>query len=181
MELYNLLSQVADYPRENYKDLLNATINESKDYSSEAAVSLEKFKKYTDERDVNDLEEIYTRTFDIKGQCCLDLGYVLFGEDYKRGDFLVHIQRMQRENNVDTGIELPDHLTNILKLLVVVDEENKKKLVEKIVMPAIAKMLENFPVESNPNSFYSHVLKAVNSAVEVDFEMDRTIFGGPIC
>jgi nitrate reductase molybdenum cofactor assembly chaperone len=149
MEYYNLLSQVTDYPKKNYWEVLNESIVEGNQKSNEVVEHLSKFKEYADKKDLCELEEIYTRTFDIKGQCCLDLGYVLFGEDYKRGDFLVHIQKMQRDNNIDTGIELPDHLTNVLKLVAVLDDETAKKLIEKIVMPALEKMLENFPAKSS--------------------------------
>jgi hypothetical protein len=46
------------------------------------------------------------------------LGYVLFAEDYKRGDFLVKVKNEQRKVNNDCGEELADNLPNILTLMV---------------------------------------------------------------
>ena len=179
--MYNLLSKVSDYPELDYTDNLNVTINQSKGVYEEAGAFLEEFKKYVEGVDLSKLKEVYTRTFDLKGVVCLDLGYTLFGEDYKRGEFLVNIQRLQKEHGIDTGVELPDHLTNILKLLPVMDEEPRKELIEKIVMPALDKMMDHFHSEVNENNFFSIVLRAVDSVFKADFNMDRTIFGGPLC
>jgi len=185
MKFYEILSKIADYPRDNYRDFLETAIIESRNCSKETTLYLEEFKSYVEDYKIHELEEIYTRTFDIKGQCCLDLGYVLFGEDYKRGDFLVNIQKMQKDNGVDTGVELPDHLTNILKLLNALGESKdlvvQKKLIEKIVMPAITKMLQNFPKKCSKNNYYGNVLKAVDSAFKADFVMDGTILEGATC
>lgn len=180
-EFYNLLSKVTDYPEGDYQDALNEAILSSADPYQETGNHLKELKKYVEDLDLSYLKEVYTRTFDLKGMCCLDLGYTLFGEDYKRGEFLVNIQRLQKEHGIDTGVELPDHLTNIMKLLAVMDEEPKKELIEKIVMPALEKMMDNFHSEINKNNFFSIVLKALDSVFKADFNMDRTIFGGPIC
>ena len=62
-------------------------------------------------------QEYYISTFDVQAICFLDIGYVLFGEDYKRGIFLVNIKKEQIKAGNDCGSELPDHLPNILTLL----------------------------------------------------------------
>ncbi len=181
MDAYQILSTISDYPRADFKSSLKSGIDQMKDQYPEASKLLLGFEDYVNKQDLDELEEIYTRTFDIKGLCCLDIGYVLFGEDYKRGEFLVNIQRLQKENNVETGVELPDHLTNFLKLMSVINEDDKKELSEKILLPALEKMLSNFQNELTANNFYSNVLRAIESVFKTEYTIDRTIFGGPVC
>lgn len=47
----------------------------------------------------------------------LDLGYVMFGEDYKRGAFLLNMQIEQQKINNDCGTDLPDNICNVLDLM----------------------------------------------------------------
>jgi nitrate reductase assembly molybdenum cofactor insertion protein NarJ len=54
----------------------------------------------------DEYEELYTKTFDVQPICYLDLGYVIFGEDYKRGAFLLHMQEEQQKVNNDCGTDL---------------------------------------------------------------------------
>ena len=51
-------------------------------------------------------EEIYTRTFDVQAITTLDVGYVLFGDDYKRGELLVNLnnEHTKAGNDLRNGI-----------------------------------------------------------------------------
>ncbi len=114
-----------------------------------------------------EMEEIYTLTFDIQAIAYLDIGYVLFGEDYKRGHFLVKMQALQREYANDCGTELPDHLPNILTLLPKMTNRGEaEKLVGKLVLPAIDKMTQGFKENGNP---YLEVLRAVSEILKEDY------------
>lgn len=116
-----------------------------------------------------EMEELYTNTFDIHAICFLEVGYVLFGEDYKRGHLLVKLQELLQEFDVDSGHELADHLPNLLTLLPRLNDarpEEAKALVGKIILPALDKMLQGFSEKGNP---YAEPLKAVKSLLESDF------------
>lgn len=121
-----------------------------------------------------DMEELYTRTFDIQAIAHLDVGYVLFGEDYKRGHFLVKMQALQSEHRNDCGTELSDHLPNVLTLLVKMKNEEAAELAGKIVLPAVTKMLEGF---SDKGNLYGEVLQAVRETLKQDF--GKQDFGRP--
>lgn len=181
MESLGYLSSICDYPR---AELLSTVSTFGESLKEEDPLSYEYLTKFSNEcskKGTHELEEMFTNTFDIRGVANLDIGYVLFGEDYKRGEFLVNIKRLQKENNVDTGVELPDHLTNFLKLLSVIEESQKKELIEKILMPALEKILDHFDgAEKNPN-FYVLPLLVLDRVLERDYTKDRTIFGGVPC
>ena len=61
--------------------------------------------------------EIHTRSFEVQSITTLDVGYVAFGDDYKRGELLVNLNREHEAVGVDCGSELPDHLPNVLRLM----------------------------------------------------------------
>jgi len=141
--------------------------------------TLKEFKFYIENESLETLKENFINTFDLKAMACLDIGYVLFGEDYKRGAFLVEIQRLQKQFGVDTGTELPDHLPNFLKLLIKLPEnEEKKELVEKILMPALSKILESFERERNTKNYYRFPLLALKMLTEKEFKMNDTVLKG---
>ena len=116
-----------------------------------------------------EMEELYTNTFDIHAICFLEVGYVLFGEDYKRGHLLVKLQELHREFGVDCGSELADHLPNLLTLLPRLNNarpEEAEALVGKIILPALEKMLQGFAKGGNP---YAEPLSAVREILERDY------------
>ncbi len=112
------------------------------------AVSPQEFTRFSDymARSTNEqIEEIFGKTFHIQAICFLDLGYVIFGEDYKRGEFLVKMKKEQRDNNNDCGIELADNIPNVLNLLTIhKDESFINELMVMIMIPAMEKMLTEF-------------------------------------
>jgi len=88
-----------------------------------------------------DLEEYFTRTFDINPVVSLELGWHLYGEDYSRGAFLVHMRGLMRDHGVNEGAELSDHLTSALRVLGHMDGKAAAELARGYVLPAIAKIL----------------------------------------
>ena len=107
---------------------------------------------------VEDMEELYTRTFDINPVSNLEVGWHLYGEQYERGAFLVNMRGMLRSHGVAESAELPDHLTHVLRLLGRMSENEAHEFSGRYVLPAVNKMLEGFKDKGNP---YEHVLLAV--------------------
>ncbi len=92
-----------------------------------------------------ELEELYLRTFEVQSITTLDIGYVVFGDDYKRGELLVNLSKEHRKYSIDCGGELADNLSNILKLInLIEDAELLDDLVNKIIAPALTKMIQGF-------------------------------------
>jgi len=115
---------------------------------AEAAAELVEFTQFASQAALSELEELYTRSFDVQAVTTLDLGYVLFGDDYKRGELLVNLNREHKQAGVDCGDELPDHLPNVLRLLDTMDNlDLREELVQKIVAPALRKIIGEFDPE----------------------------------
>ncbi len=94
---------------------------------------------------LDEVQEIFTRSFDVQPITTLSVGYVMFGDDYKRGELLVNLNRENREAGVDCGSELADHLPNALRLIARwQDPEMVAEFVEQILHPALERMIAEF-------------------------------------
>ncbi|MBW4493834.1 MAG: molecular chaperone TorD family protein [Oscillatoria princeps RMCB-10] len=97
-------------------------------------------------------------------------GYHLFGESYKRGEFLAKLKQKYRARGfTEESSELADHLTVLLRFIASLPPEDilAQELVEDCLVPALHKMNEGFK-EGNP---YAQVLEALLGVLE---EMAQT-------
>ena len=110
----------------------------------------------------NDLQELFTRTFDLNPVCALEVGWHLFGEEYERGAFLVRMRQALREHGIAEGGELPDHLASMLLLVTKLDADDSDVLVANALVPAVVKMLE--PLEKSESPFLP-LVKAIREVL----------------
>lgn len=113
-----------------------------------------------------ELQELFTRTFDLNPVCSLEMGWHLFGENYERGVLLVRMREELRRHQLPESSELPDHLTHVLRLLGEMEHEYAADFVGACVLPALEKMRQAIQGKENP---LEHVLGAVNSLLRHDF------------
>ncbi len=105
----------------------------------------------------NELEELYTRTFDINPVATLEIGWHLFGEQYERGSFLVLMREQLRKYGVEETTELPDHFAHVLRLFGRLDDADRVAMLEKYVLRGLDIMLEKWDGESP----YRHLIDAI--------------------
>lgn len=87
------------------------------------------------------LQETYTLTFDLNPVATLEIGYHLFGENYKRGIFLANLRETEAKFALDDERQLPDYLPLLLRLLTRLDDRQlRDDLIVECLLPAIAKM-----------------------------------------
>ncbi|MEX2116902.1 MAG: molecular chaperone TorD family protein [Bacteroidota bacterium] len=101
-------------------------------------------------RERGDLEDLYTRTFDLNPVCSLDVGWHLYAENYDRGAFLVTMRGELRRHGIAEMTELPDHLPLVLKLLSRMPMEERTALIGESILPAMKKMIDGFRESDNP-------------------------------
>lgn len=188
---YNLISALFRYPKDGYKENVTECMNFLQNHNSVAFTEMLHFADFIKKEPLNIIEEVFNKTFHIQAICYLDLGYVLFGEDYKRGEFLVNMKQEQRKVENDCGEELPDNLSNVLTLMSLTkDEEFVNEFFVRIMIPAIKKMLGEFEAsrmelkakflkkkhkvliqENLPNkNIYQHALQSLLLVIQKDFE-----------
>ena len=146
---YQTLAELFQYPRDDYREKVQMVDSILSNYYPETISDFKEFSAYVNKASHEALEELFSRTFDVQAITTLDIGYVLFGDDYKRGELLVNLNREHREAGNDCGNELADNLSNILRLLPKMkDIEIRNEVVEKLIMPALDKIINEFNVEN---------------------------------
>jgi len=144
-KVYELYSYALNYPDEKVREKITELhICLDKNYP-DASGMMNEFFEFAKATSIWKWEEIYTRTFDVQAISTLDVGYILFGDDYKRGELLANLNRehIKFENNSST--ELADHLPNLLLLLSKHDDDDfKNDLVGLIIKPALKKIINEF-------------------------------------
>ncbi|MBK8920887.1 MAG: hypothetical protein IPM81_05170 [Saprospirales bacterium] len=145
---YRFLASLFDYPQADYTDRMLAAQRQLDERFPEAAALLRPFTEFMSGANLAVQQELFLRSFDVQAVTTLDLGYVLFGDDYKRGELLVNLNREHREAENDCGVELSDHLPNVLRLLPKLnDAELVNELANRIIGPALYRMIRGFEPE----------------------------------
>lgn len=166
--LYSYLADTLSYPTSDYPKIVDKCETSLKTDFPEAVCHFTEIAKFASTAEFALIEETYTATFDVNAVCYLDVGYQLFGEDYKRGALLVELSRVQREAGAPVGTELADHLPALLRLLPRMgDSEERTELVRRLMLPAIEKMVASFPEGST--NVYRSILKTTATVLEKDF------------
>lgn len=174
-EIYSYLADILSYPKENIGEVVQecyqALLNHPR-YPKEVAESMKTFGDEIKKISLDDLEGVYSYTFELTADYTLDLGYFLF-EGFKRTNFLVSLKQMYKANEFPFDAiakgELPDNLVILLKFMAgLKDEKLKKELRESIVIKAVEKLAKNFESKKDQYSQYRHVIKTVMSVIDLD-------------
>ncbi|MFO0758303.1 MAG: hypothetical protein U0359_17555 [Byssovorax sp.] len=169
--IYPLLSALIGYPNPATRGDAEACLALLDDRHPDAAVSLRGFLATIAGRSLPELEEAYARIFDLNPSRCLDLGYQIFGETYKRGAFLVKMKAATEEHGVDPGSELFDHLTATLILLPRLGAgDDPEELAVEIMLPVIDKVLRTFEEDEGG---YRSLLRAVELVMMRDYGVTK--------
>ncbi len=174
---YHLIAELFDYPSADFADKVKDLLKFLRDDYPETARNLEAFYRllpfHDHEEALDEMQELYTRSFDVQAITTLDIGYTAFGDDYKRGELLVHLNREHKQAGNDCGTELADHLPNILRLIGVhEDRQLVEELVREILAPAMQKMIAEFDPQrvAKKNEYYR---KHYKTLIEISKDRDR--------
>lgn len=194
---YDLMAALFAHPGPAYQADVARAISGCEDSCPAAARALQQFAALLPTGDLMALRELHTRTFDVQPITSLDIGYTLFGEDYKRGALLANLSGEHSRAGVDCGMELGDHLTNMLRLLPrMADAELREELVRVLLAPAVREMMREFEPEplakkeelyrkhhktilesadGERRTAYLHLLKALLALLTRDFALKASM------
>jgi len=163
---YDLLAGLFEYPdRGDYDKRLDECTDVLAGDYSDAAALLRPLRESIGEKSPAEIEEMYTRTFDINPVCTLEIGWHIYGEDYARGEFLVKMRQELRDKNLPESKELPDHMTHVLSLLGRLEGEQADDLAARYLLPGLDKMLAGMSEKGSP---YLPVLETVAKVIRKD-------------
>jgi nitrate reductase delta subunit len=161
------LASLLEYPKSGLLSIASSCSSALESSVPDTAAAIRRFAEVIGQLDQNQREEAYAQTFDLNPARCLDLGYQIFGETYKRGAFLVKMKQTVAAHDVACGAELWDHLPVVLRLLPRLrGDEDAGALVSEVVLPAVEKILRTF----DDDLFgYRSLLEGLKTALMVDF------------
>ena len=81
---YHALADLFAYPDAEFPLRARAAKDAVDGQYSAATEALERFLELLPASDLILMQELYIRSFDVQAMTTLDIGYVLFGDDYKR-------------------------------------------------------------------------------------------------
>jgi len=164
---YELLSVLFFYP-ENESDIKK--IKDVYRYLSvnlpESTEVMKPFMEFIATSTLGEVQELFLRSFDIQAITTLDIGFILFGEDYKRGQLLVHLNMEHRTAGNICHTELSDHMPNVLRLLSKMEDDTlRMEIATQLLAPAVVKMLEEFDprkVEKKDKVYKKHLKTVID-------------------
>jgi nitrate reductase molybdenum cofactor assembly chaperone NarJ/NarW len=107
-----------------------------------------------------DREELFTATFELTPACVPYVSIHLFGEEnFKRGELMAALRARYAETGFEPGIELPDHLSVLLRYTARTGMAEQRELLEFCLLKPLARMMDNL-TRANP---YRDLLDAVHS------------------
>ena len=198
------IASLFDYPNEEYYNHLKVVKNILANSYPDALKELKEFETLIP-KDIYKLQELYTKSFEVQAITSLEIGYLLYGDDYTRGEVMVGLSQEHKAVNNECGSELSDHLANVLRLIGKMKHRDTiEELVKLMVAPAVENMLKEFVPSSieNKNKLYKkqyktliissdslsiflHLIKAIYLVLDSDFELikenkpfgDKSFFG----
>ena len=168
---YSNMAELLDFPASGFAARGQVLLDFLRKNYPDAALELERFLDAIPQRTL-DLQELHTRTFDVQALTTLGTGYVLFGDDYKRGALLSNLSREHAQAENDCGRELADHLPNVLRLIPKLkDQDLLEELVEQILVPALMLMIREFEpgrIEKKNANYQKHYKTLIDPASGCD-------------
>lgn len=160
---FDRLAALLRYPGEGYQHAAERCMEALSKSGPEAALLVVEFLERTQDCSIEELQALYTATFDLDPACSLEVGWHLFGENYERGEFLVKMRVELRRLGLSESTELPDHLTHALGVLARMEPEEAEEFATACLFPALDKMCAALQGQSNP---FENVMLAVARVLE---------------
>lgn len=141
-----LLANMLEYPQEDFQK----KINELKDNSMNL---LKEFIEFVNTHKIEELQELYVKTFEVNPICSLYASIHLFGEEsFKRSDFMARLKQAYGEYGMAFDEkELPDFIPIILRFTIYLkDEKRLEDFIKRCILKPLDTMIETLGNKSNP-------------------------------
>jgi nitrate reductase delta subunit len=160
MGTYALLAEALRYPAPGRIEMLQAGLMEMPGGGAKKALSA--FVERIQGLSLGEWEELHTRTLDLNPPAAPYLGFQMWGESYKRGNFMAHLNYQIKETGIHTDGELPDHLIPVLRYLEAASNRNAPPSTEllEVLAPAVEKMRKVLR-KSEPDNPYVYLFEAI--------------------
>lgn len=153
------LGKMMEYPGPQYLSELPRLCKSIGMKCGFSARILDKFEHALRKMTTQELQETYTRTFDLAALVSPYItGYIHGDENFDRGTLMAALGEKYDEMGFDTEGELPDHLRVLLKVSAWLDKETLAELIEYLLLKPVEQMAEQLKETDNP---YFNLLLAI--------------------
>jgi nitrate reductase delta subunit len=153
-DCYDSLARMLDYPGEKEGILAECKkagrMLEARDIES----PLEPFAMFVETSSLSRLQEDYVATFDFNPAVALYLGHHLFGDNRKKGAYMIRLkQEFGRHGFIPSGNDLPDHLPQVLGFLAHLarnaGDGARRSFIAECVLPGVERLGANLSARKN--------------------------------
>lgn len=158
------LAVLLEYPRSSFFEDLDRVVLNLDESCPQAAASIRKFRQELAERSVSDMEELFTRTFDVAPIVCPYITAHIYGdENFDRGRLMSALSSKFVERGFEPGAELPDHIAILLRFAPYLDEDEISELSDFCLKEPLGGMVDSLREAGSP---YLHVFEAIQQIIE---------------
>ena len=163
------------YPVPNRLAILGEAVE--RDLTGSAQRRMRRFVAAVGKLSTTEWEELHTRTLDLSPLFAPYVGHLIWGENYRRGEFMADLKRQMEIHGVDLGGELPDHIEPVLRYLAVAPDPLSDLV--HVVGDAVGAMrlaLRN----AEPDNPYRHLIGATVAVIgyETHVSLGSSSLGG---
>ncbi|MGP3560453.1 nitrate reductase molybdenum cofactor assembly chaperone [Geobacillus sp. BK01] len=128
-KLFKLASILLQYPEQEWLKDEQLFYEISQLANRTARKRFLQFLDYTKTKDIDELCELYVRTFDLSDRTTMYMTYYLFGDQKERGQALLKLKEEFRRAGLElAGDELPDYLPLMLEFASVAPASSARKV-----------------------------------------------------
>ncbi|MBX9948249.1 MAG: molecular chaperone TorD family protein [Candidatus Obscuribacterales bacterium] len=151
------------YPDEQFHSKLDGLTDSIGSVYPEALKPFKRFCELSKASSLAELEELYTRTFDLAAIASPYItGYIYGDENYDRGTLMACLSENYSRLGFELEGELPDHLALLLRFSSWLDEETLDELIEYCLREPVAQMCEQL---RNSDNMYFFLLSAISAVL----------------
>ena len=157
--ILELIASTLEYPQEDFPEKINELSNRVENLNTkDSSVSLlKKFAEFVNTHKIEELQELYVKTFEVNPVCSLYASIHLFGEEsFKRSDFMARLKQAYNEYGMTFNEkELPDFIPIILRFIAYLkDEKRLGDFIKRCILNPLDvisnTMIETLENKSNP-------------------------------
>lgn len=158
------VSVLLSHPHTNYMNTLDRIIDSG--INKHALKPLRAYRGAISELSIYELQELYTRTFDLNPMCSPALSVHLFGvESFKRSHLMVGLLDIYRVADFPVTGESADHMSTIVSFLPFASNEERDEVSQFILLPGLTKIAEFLEPKESP---FASLIKAVIKVIAVE-------------
>ncbi len=170
-DLYDRLAELLDYPSDHWRETFAGSsailVTEGLGHGVDLDAAFSALNLLGREEH----RELYVSTFELNPAATLEIGSHLFGESYKRGEFLARLRKQESSYEIGQEHQLPDYLPVVLRLLGRLErDELREALIDLCLLPALETIITPLNDLASP---YAPVLDALRSILQNDLLRHR--------